>query len=183
MSERPAVELRGLSRAFPTAAGPVEALRGVELVIRPGEFVAVMGPSGSGKSTLLHLIAGLDRPTAGEVRVGGESLADLDDDDVTLLRRRRLGIVFQAFNLIDVLTAEENVALPLLIDGVAEAGGHRALERGVAAAVHHEVGVAADQAGGVDAERHLLAPAGAQAVDVLGGFAIGPAALHDGRPH
>ncbi|MFO0844525.1 MAG: ABC transporter ATP-binding protein [Gemmataceae bacterium] len=120
MSEQAAVELRGLTRTYPTAAGRVEALRGIDLVVRPGEFVAVMGPSGSGKSTLLHLIAGLDRPTSGEVRVGGESLARLDDDALTLLRRRRLGIVFQAFNLIDVLTAEENVALPLLIDGVAE---------------------------------------------------------------
>ncbi len=126
MSEqRPAVEVRGLARVFPSAAGPVEALRGVDLTIRPGEFVAVMGPSGSGKSTLLHLIAGLDVPTRGEVVVDGQPLASLDDDALTLLRRRRLGIVFQAFNLIDVLTAEENVALPLLIDGVAEAEAAR----------------------------------------------------------
>jgi putative ABC transport system ATP-binding protein len=121
MSEpTPAVEIRDLARAFPSAVGPVEALRGVDLVIRPGEFVAVMGPSGSGKSTLLHLIAGLDHPTRGEVTIAGQPLASLDDDARTLLRRRRLGIVFQAFNLIDVLTAEENVALPLLIDGLRE---------------------------------------------------------------
>jgi putative ABC transport system ATP-binding protein len=121
MSEPAAVEVRGLVRVFPTAAGQVEALRGIDLAIRPGEFVAVMGPSGSGKSTLLHLIAGLDRPTAGTIAIAGQQLATLDDDELTLLRRRRLGIVFQAFNLIDVLSAEENVALPLLIDGVSEA--------------------------------------------------------------
>jgi putative ABC transport system ATP-binding protein len=126
MSEqKPAVEVRGLARVFTSAAGRVEALRGVDLVVRPGEFVAVMGPSGSGKSTLLHLIAGLDRPTAGEVAIDGQVLAGLDDDALTLLRRRRLGVVFQAFNLIDVLTAEENVALPLVIDGVAEAEAAR----------------------------------------------------------
>jgi putative ABC transport system ATP-binding protein len=126
MSEQgPAVEVRGLERVFPSAAGPVEALRGVDLTIRPGEFVAVMGPSGSGKSTLLHLIAGLDQPTRGEVVVAGQALASMDDDALTLLRRRRLGIVFQAFNLLDVLTAEENVALPLLIDGVGEAEATR----------------------------------------------------------
>ena len=115
-----AVEVRGLVRRFRGGANPVEALRGVDVAVWPGEFVAVMGPSGSGKSTLLHLIAGLDVPTAGEVWVGGQRLADLNDDQLTLLRRRRLGFVFQAFNLVDVLTAQENVALPLVIDAVAE---------------------------------------------------------------
>jgi putative ABC transport system ATP-binding protein len=121
MSEqRPAVEVRGLVRVFTGGATEVHALRGVDLTIQPGEFVAVMGPSGSGKSTLLHLIAGLDQPTAGEVAIDGQPLARMDDDALTLLRRRRLGIVFQAYNLIDVLTAEENVALPLVIDGLGE---------------------------------------------------------------
>ena len=80
-----------------------------------------MGPSGSGKSTLLHLIGGLDVPSSGSIRVGGEILNELDDDRLTLMRRRRIGFIFQAFNLLDVLTAMENVALPLIIDGVAEA--------------------------------------------------------------
>ena len=84
-----------------------------------------MGPSGSGKSTLLHLIGGLDTPSAGSVRVGGEDLSKLNDDRLTLLRRRRIGFVFQAFNLLDVLTAQENVALPLIIDGVGEAEANR----------------------------------------------------------
>src|SRR5262249_21705673 len=106
----PVVPVRGLARAYGTGAARVQALRGIDLDVQRGEFVAVMGPSGSGKSTLLHLIGGLDAPSAGTVRVGGEDLATLDDHRLTLLRRRRLGFVFQAFNLIDTLTAAENVA-------------------------------------------------------------------------
>jgi putative ABC transport system ATP-binding protein len=121
----PAVEVRALTKVFGSGEARVEALRGIDLRVEHGQFVAVMGPSGSGKSTLLHLVGGLDAPTAGSVRVGGEDLGALDDDRLTLLRRRRIGFIFQAFNLLDVLTAEENVALPLLIDGVAEAEAHR----------------------------------------------------------
>jgi putative ABC transport system ATP-binding protein len=113
-------------------------LRGIDLSVRRGEFVAVMGPSGSGKSTLLHLVGGLDAPTSGLVRVGGDELSALDDDRLTLLRRRRVGFIFQAFNLLDVLTAEENVALPLIIDGVSESQAHPR-----AAAVLELVGMAA----------------------------------------
>jgi len=125
VSEAPAVEVLKLTKVFDDGDARVEALRGIDLEVRHGEFVSVMGPSGSGKSTLLHLIGGLDLPTAGTVRVAGTDLASLTDDALTMLRRRRIGFVFQAFNLIDVLTAEENVALPLLIDGVAEAEAHR----------------------------------------------------------
>jgi putative ABC transport system ATP-binding protein len=91
-----------------------------------GEFVAVMGPSGSGKSTLLHLIAGLEPPTDGCIRVGGRELGSMTDEQLTLLRRREIGFVFQTFNLLDVLSTGENVALPLVIDALPEA---RALER------------------------------------------------------
>jgi putative ABC transport system ATP-binding protein len=116
----PAVRVRGLTRFFDSGEARVEALRGVDLDVRRGEFVAVMGPSGSGKSTLLHLIGALDQPSSGSVSLEGAELSTLKDDDLTLMRRRRIGFVFQAFNLIDVLTAEENVAIPLLVDGVAE---------------------------------------------------------------
>jgi putative ABC transport system ATP-binding protein len=126
----PAVEVRGLAKVFGSGEARVEALRGIDLLVERGRFVAVMGPSGSGKSTLLHLIGGLDTPTAGSVWVGGEDLGALDDDRLTLLRRRRIGFIFQAFNLLDVLTAEENVALPLLIDGLDEPAAH---ERAAAA--------------------------------------------------
>jgi putative ABC transport system ATP-binding protein len=123
------VEVDGLHKVFVSGDNRVEALRGVSLRVRRGEFVAVMGPSGSGKSTLLHLVGGLDAPSAGRIRINGEDLSRLDDDRLTLLRRRHIGFVFQAFNLLDVLTAQENAALPLLLEGVGETeAGRRAVE-------------------------------------------------------
>jgi putative ABC transport system ATP-binding protein len=95
----------------------VSALAGVNLVVNKGEFVAIMGPSGSGKSTLLHLLGGLDGPSGGEITLAGLPLARLSDNDITLVRRRKIGFIFQFYNLLPTLTAEENVALPLLIDG------------------------------------------------------------------
>jgi putative ABC transport system ATP-binding protein len=95
----------------------VDALRGVSLDIAPGELTAVMGPSGSGKSTLMHILAGLDRPTSGTVRIDGTDITTLNDNDLTRLRRRHIGFVFQFFNLLPMLTAEENVLLPLSIAG------------------------------------------------------------------
>src|SRR5947199_4904683 len=95
----------------------VRALAGVSFEVAAGEFVAIRGPSGSGKSTLLHLIGGLDVPSAGEIRIDGALLSRLSDDELTVFRRRRIGIVFQFFNLLPTLSAEENVALPLLLDG------------------------------------------------------------------
>ncbi len=115
-AERPAVlEARGLTRRYQLGAHTVEALASVDFVVARGEFVAIMGPSGSGKSTLLHLLGGLDRPSAGEVTLAGQRLSILNDDQVTLVRRRSLGFVFQFFHLLPTLTAEENVALPLII--------------------------------------------------------------------
>ena len=91
----------------------MEAVRGVSLEVPAGQFTAIMGPSGSGKSTLMHLLAGLDRPTEGSVEIGGEDITRMSDKQLTLLRRKHIGFVFQAFNLVPTLTAEENVTLPL----------------------------------------------------------------------
>ncbi|MHC4818049.1 MAG: ABC transporter ATP-binding protein [Planctomycetota bacterium] len=136
-----AVEVEGLEKSFGEGATRVAALAGVDLAIPSGEFVAIMGPSGSGKSTLLHLMGGLDAPTRGRVAVEEADLAALDDDRLTVLRRRRIGFVFQAFNLVQVLTARENTALPLLIDGLAE---RRADERALAAMDRVQVAHRAD---------------------------------------
>jgi putative ABC transport system ATP-binding protein len=95
----------------------VHALRGVTLDVPAGQFAAIMGPSGSGKSTLMHLLAGLDRPTDGTVTIGGEDVSQMKDAQLTKLRRRHVGFVFQAFNLLPVLSAEENITLPLDIAG------------------------------------------------------------------
>jgi putative ABC transport system ATP-binding protein len=111
------LETSALRKQYEMGHVIVDALRGIDLVVQQGEFVAVMGPSGSGKSTLLHLLGGLDTPSDGEVLLGGKSLAHLTDDQVTIVRRRQVGFVFQFFNLLPTLTAAENVALPLLIDG------------------------------------------------------------------
>jgi len=112
-----AVEARAVTRRYGSGAGTVDALRGVSLAISPGEFAAIMGPSGSGKSTLMHIMAGLDRPSDGEVLIGGTSIGTLGDRALTLLRRRHVGFVFQFFNLLPTLSAEENVTLPLALGG------------------------------------------------------------------
>jgi putative ABC transport system ATP-binding protein len=106
-----------LVKRFGSGDSAVEALRGVDVGFAPGSFTAIMGPSGSGKSTLLHILAGLDRPTAGWVEIAGTRLDALGDRELTLLRRRQVGFVFQAYNLLPVLSAEENITLPLRIGG------------------------------------------------------------------
>jgi putative ABC transport system ATP-binding protein len=111
------VACRGLEKRYGEGATAVDALRSVTVELRPGSFTAIMGPSGSGKSTLMHLLAGLDRPTAGDVWLGTTKLTDLDDAELTRLRRTRVGFVFQAFNLLSALTVEENIELPLRIAG------------------------------------------------------------------
>jgi putative ABC transport system ATP-binding protein len=115
------VETEALRKIYGEGAAQVCALDGVDLSIQPGEFVAVMGPSGCGKSTLLNMVGGLDRPTSGRVIVDGADLTTLNDDKLTELRRRRIGFVFQFFNLIPVLSAVENAALPLTLDGAPKA--------------------------------------------------------------
>jgi putative ABC transport system ATP-binding protein len=106
-----------ITRRYGEGEAAVDALRGVSLAVRSGELVAVMGPSGSGKSTLMHILAGLDTPSSGEVTIGGEMITGMDDTELTKLRRRHIGFVFQFFNLLPMLTAEENVVLPLSIAG------------------------------------------------------------------
>jgi putative ABC transport system ATP-binding protein len=134
------VHVRDLVMRLRSAAGAVTILDGVTLDVAPGQFVAVIGPSGSGKSTLLGLVAGLDRPTAGSIRVDGVELAALDEDALARLRLAKIGYVFQAFHLIPTLTALENVAVPLELAGAGDAAGQaRALleEVGLKARVDH----------------------------------------------
>lgn len=119
------LETRGLRKAFGEGHARVEALRGVDFAVHRGEMLAIMGRSGSGKSTLLSLLGGMDLPSDGQVFLEGEDLASLDDDQRTLMRRQRIGFVFQQFNLLPILTAEENVSLPLELGGMAAGEARR----------------------------------------------------------
>jgi putative ABC transport system ATP-binding protein len=112
-----AVVARDVFRRFGEGDSAVEAVRGVSLEVPSGQFTAVMGPSGSGKSTLMHVLAGLDQPTSGQVEIGGRDVTEMSDKQLTLLRRDHVGFIFQFFNLLPVLTAEENILLPLSIAG------------------------------------------------------------------
>jgi putative ABC transport system ATP-binding protein len=111
------VEVRGLTKSIATPAHRVDILRGVDLIIERGEFLAVMGPSGSGKSTLLGLVAGLDTPTSGSIRIDGVEIAGMSEDELAVIRGRKIGFVFQSYHLIPTLTAEENVLLPFDLAG------------------------------------------------------------------
>src|SRR5262249_3114652 len=111
------VSANEVTRRYGEGEAAVDALRGVSLDVTAGELVAVMGPSGSGKSTLMHLLAALDKPTSGTITIAGQDVGSLSDGEVTKLRRRHIGFVFQFFNLLPMLTAEENIVLPLSIAG------------------------------------------------------------------
>lgn len=123
MSEQPTpiVEIAGLTKVYGSGVTEVTALDAVALRVPEGQFITVMGPSGCGKSTLLNLLGGLDTPTDGTISIDGQALGDLPDDRLTELRRRRIGFVFQFFNLIPVLSAVENASLPLRLDGAKDA--------------------------------------------------------------
>jgi putative ABC transport system ATP-binding protein len=139
------LEARGLAKTYDTGGAEVLALRGVDLAIERGEFVAIMGPSGCGKSTLLNLLAGLDRPTAGEVWLDGERIDRRSEAELARLRRRKIGFVFQFFNLLPTLSVVENVELPLLL-----VGQRRREARRTASELLGELGVG---------DRHAAAPA------------------------
>ena len=113
----PALVVRGLRKTYDVETAPVRALRGLDLTVGAGEFVALMGPSGSGKSTLLHAVAGLERPDEGSIRLAGEEITGLSEDRLAKVRRRHVGLVFQFFELLDGMTVLENVALAALVAG------------------------------------------------------------------
>ncbi|HUJ50031.1 MAG TPA: ABC transporter ATP-binding protein [Bryobacteraceae bacterium] len=125
----PAIRVSGLTKSIQTATHRVDILRGIDFEIEQGEFVAIMGPSGSGKSTLLGLLAGLDNPTSGQIVLDGEDITGLGEDQMALLRGRKIGFVFQSYHLLPTLTAEENVLLPYeLTGGNGSKGRERARE-------------------------------------------------------
>ena len=154
----PIVAVRDLFFTVASAAGPVNILRGISLAIPAGEAVGIVGPSGSGKSTLMMLLAGLERPTAGSVRVAGADLGAMDEDQLARFRRAQIGIVFQAFHLIPTMTAEENVAVPLEFAGRRDAFA-RAREVLAAVGLAHRLGHYPAQLSGGEQQRVALARA------------------------
>jgi putative ABC transport system ATP-binding protein len=154
------ISLTGITRTYEVGGRPVNALRGVDLHVPDGDYIAVMGPSGSGKSTLLNILGCLDRPTAGSYVLDGREVANLSDQDLSLVRRHKIGFVFQVFHLVPRLTAVENVALPLLFAGAPARERHekalRALTAvGLAERAHHRP----DQLSGGERQRVAVARA------------------------
>jgi putative ABC transport system ATP-binding protein len=132
VSERPIVEARGVVKTYRKGAAVIRPVNGIDLDVMPGEFVALMGPSGSGKSTLLHLIGGLDRPDAGRIRVGDAEVSAMDEKALCRFRASHVGFVFQVYNLVPVLTARENVELPLRLLAVSGARRRRQVDSALA---------------------------------------------------
>jgi putative ABC transport system ATP-binding protein len=154
------VQTVNLTKLYGKGETAVAALKDVNVTINEGEFVAVMGPSGCGKSTLLHLIGGLDRPTSGRVVLNGQDISELNDNQLTEVRRQQIGFVFQFFNLIPVLTAVENAALPLTLDGVKQVEGQaRATEWLERMGLGDRLGNRPDQLSGGQQQRVAIARA------------------------
>ena len=156
----PVLEARGLTKRYRRGDVEVTGVDGLDLALDAGEFVALVGPSGCGKSTLLHLCGAMDRPTTGDVRFEGRSIADLDDDALTRLRRARVGFVFQFFNLLPSLTVGENIALPLLLAGVDPAAtAQRVRTWAERVGIGHRLDHVPSQLSGGEAQRTAIARA------------------------
>jgi putative ABC transport system ATP-binding protein len=154
------IEARGLVRRYPAEGSPIRAVDGVDLTVEAGETVSVMGPSGCGKSTLLHLLGGLERPDAGELYLGGQRVDGLSETQWAVLRRRSVGFVFQAFHLVDELTAVENVELPaLLLGGSRRDARRRAMELLERLGVAERAGHLPDRLSGGEQQRVAVARA------------------------
>ncbi|MBI0536769.1 ABC transporter ATP-binding protein [Roseomonas sp. KE2513] len=158
MASAPLIDARSLAFRVVGAGGEVNILRGVDLLVSPGEAVGIVGPSGSGKTSLMMLLAGLERPSGGTLRVAGEDLAGLDEDELARFRRDSLGIVFQAFHLVPTMTALENVAIPLEFAGRPDAFA-RAEEALKSVGLGHRIGHYPGQLSGGEQQRVALARA------------------------
>ena len=166
------IEVYNLTKSIDTGTHRVNILKGIDLKIPRGQFAAVMGPSGSGKSTLLGLIAGLDTPTSGRILLDGEDITFLNEDQMALLRGRKIGFVFQSYHLVPTLTAEENVLLPLELAGNGHGGRARARQ------LLERVGLAAGELDGI-----MIAPGGEQQrVALARAFALQPPILLADEP-
>lgn len=156
----PALSLVDVRKTYSGGESPVEAVRGVSLELAAGDFVALMGPSGCGKSTLLHLCGAMDRPSSGKVMIDNVDIAGLGDDRLTEFRRRRIGFVFQFFNLLPTLTVMENIALPLMLDGRdPSVGEEKARELAQRVGLDHRLGHYPQQLSGGEMQRAAIARA------------------------
>ena len=154
------IELRGLTRVFEVGGRPVHALRGIDLAVADGEYLSVMGPSGSGKSTLLNLLGCLDRPTSGTYRLDGQDVSELDDREMSRVRRHKIGFVFQAFHMVPRLTAKGNVELPMVFAGVPpEERSRRAGAALSSVGLHERMDHRPDQLSGGERQRAAIARA------------------------
>ena len=160
------ISLRDVKLTLPSAAGPVNILKGIDLDIKPGKVVGLTGPSGSGKSTLLSVIAGLETPTSGDILIAGRSIAGLNEDQLAILRRQHMGIVFQSFHLIPTMTALENVAVPLELAGYDNASERARAELDVVG-LSHRVEHYPGQLSGGEQQRVAIARAVCGEVPIL----------------